>query len=330
MAYDLEFERPLADIERRIAHLQRRGDRMRADERAQVGELERERDRKLREIYANLTPWQRVQVARFRDRPYTNDYLKLIFEDYFELRGDRRFADDRAIQGGLASLDGETVVVLGHQKGRDLKEREECNFGMAHPEGYRKALRMFRYAERFGFPVITLIDTSGAFPGLGDEERGISQAIAENLMVMAALRTPIVCVVIGEGGSGGALGIGVGDRVLMMENAVYTVAAPEAAASIIWRDNAYAPDAAQAMKITAPDLLGLGIVDGVIPEPLGGAHRDYEGAARALKDTLLANLGELRALPVETLLERRYQRFRRIGLQGVAEVAPVSSGANRT
>jgi acetyl-CoA carboxylase carboxyl transferase subunit alpha len=325
MAYDLDFERPLADLDRRIAHLQRRGDRMRADERAQVSELEREREGKLREIYANLTPWQRVQVARFRDRPYTNDYLKLIFEDYFELRGDRRFADDRAIQGGLASLDGETVVVMGHQKGRDLKEREECNFGMAHPEGYRKALRLFNYAERFGFPVITLIDTTGAFPGLGDEERGISQAIAENLMVMAALRTPIICVVIGEGGSGGALGIGVGDRVLMLENAVYTVAAPEAAASIIWRDNAYAPEAAQAMKITAPELLELGIVDDIIPEPLGGAHRDYEAAASALKDALLHNLSSLRGTPVETLLEQRYQRFRRIGLQGVTEDASAPS-----
>ncbi len=210
-----------------------------------------------------------------------------------------------------------------------MKEKEECNFGMAHPEGYRKALRLFKYAERFHFPVITLIDTTGAYPGLGDEERGISQAIAENLMVMAALRTPIVCVVIGEGGSGGALGIGVGDRVLMLENAVYTVAAPEAAASIIWRDNAFAPDAAQAMKITAPELMEFGIVDGIIPEPLGGAHRDYEAAASALKAALLNNLGELRGLSVETLLEQRYQRFRRIGLQGIAEIAPVSSAASR-
>ena len=329
MAYDLDFERPLAEIDKRIAHLQKRGDRMRAEERAQLEELKREYQRRMREIYSSLTPWQRGQVARYRDRPYTNDYLKLIFEDYFEMRGDRRFADDRAIQGGLARLDGETVVIMGHQKGRELKEKEECNFGMAHPEGYRKALRLFKYAERFHFPVITLIDTTGAYPGLGDEERGISQAIAENLMVMAALRTPIVCVVIGEGGSGGALGIGVGDRVLMLENAVYTVAAPEAAASIIWRDNAFAPDAAQAMKITAPELLEFGIVDGIIPEPLGGAHRDYEAAASALKAALLNSLGELRGLSVETLLEQRYQRFRRIGLQGIAEIAPVSSAARR-
>lgn len=329
MAYDLDFERPLADYDKRIGHLEKKGDRLRAEERAHLTELQRERQQRLREIYASLTPWQKVQVARFRERPYTNDYLKLVFEDYFELRGDRRYSDDRAIQGGLASLNGETVVVLGHQKGRDLREREECNFGMAHPEGYRKALRLFRYAERFGFPVITLIDTTGAYPGLGDEERGISQAIAENLLVMSALRTPIICAVIGEGGSGGALGIGVGDRVLMMEFAVYTVAAPEAAASILWRDNAFAPDAAQAMKITAPELLELGVVDSIIPEPLGGAHRDYEAAAGALKDALTTNLGELRGLSTKALLDQRYQRFRRIGLQGVAEVAPATQAAAR-
>ena len=320
MAYDLDFERPLADIEKRIGHLQRRGDRMKPEERAQVTELQRELARKTREIYSALTPWQRVQVARFRDRPYMNDYVKRICDDAFELRGDRRFADDRAIQGYLASIDGQTIVLLGHQKGRDLKEKEECNFGMAHPEGYRKALRLFRYAERFHLPVVSLIDTTGAYPGLGDEERGISQAIAENLMVMAGLRTSIICIVIGEGGSGGALGIGVGDRVLMLEHAVYTVAAPEAAASIIWRDNAFAPDAAQAMKITAPELLELGIVDGIIPEPLGGAHRDYDAVAANVKAAILQELAKLRALPTQTLLDNRYQRFRVIGLQGITQV----------
>jgi acetyl-CoA carboxylase carboxyl transferase subunit alpha len=292
---------------------------MRPEDRAQVAELQRELKRRTAEIYSALTPWQRVQVARFRDRPYTNDYIKRMCDEYFEMRGDRRFADDRAIQGGLASIGGQTIVLLGHQKGRDLKEREECNFGMAHPEGYRKALRLFRYAERFGFPVVALIDTTGAYPGLGDEERGISQAIAENLLVMAGLRTPIVCIVIGEGGSGGALGIGVGDRVLMLENAVYTVAAPEAAASIIWRDNAFAPDAAQAMKITAPELLKLGVVDGIIPEPLGGAHRDYQAMADNVKEAILRELAALKRLSVEELLDHRYQRFRAIGLQGVTE-----------
>ena len=319
MAYELDFERPLAEIEKHISQAQRRGERMRPEDRAQVAELQRELKRRTAEIYSSLTPWQRVQVARFRDRPYTNDYIKRMCDEYFEMRGDRRFADDRAIQGGLASIGGQTVVLLGHQKGRDLKEREECNFGMAHPEGYRKALRLFRYAERFGFPVVTLIDTTGAYPGLGDEERGISQAIAENLLVMAGLRTPIICIVIGEGGSGGALGIGVGDRVLMLENAVYTVAAPEAAASIIWRDNAFAPDAAQAMKITAPELLKLGVVDGIIPEPLGGAHRDYETVACNVKETILRELAELKRLSVDELLDHRYQRFRVIGLQGITE-----------
>ena len=324
MAYDLEFERPLAEIEKRISHAQRRGDRMRPEDRAHVAELQRELAQRTKEIYSSLTPWQRVQVARFRDRPYTNDYIKRMCDDYFELRGDRRFADDRAIQGGVASIGGQSVVLMGHQKGRDLKEREESNFGMAHPEGYRKALRLFRYAERFHFPVVTLIDTTGAYPGLGDEERGISQAIAENLMVMAGLRTPIVCIVIGEGGSGGALGIGVGDRVLMLENAVYTVAAPEAAASIIWRDNAFAPDAAQAMKITASELLELGIVDGIIPEPLGGAHRDYQAAADSVKEAIVRELAELQRLSTDVLLDHRYQRFRVIGLQGISQVVGAS------
>lgn len=323
MAYDLEFERPLAELEKRLAHLERRGERMRPDERAQAAEARAELAKRTAEIYASLTPWQRVQVARFRERPYTNDYIKLMCEDYFELRGDRRFADDRAIQGGVASIDGQTVIILGQQKGRDLKEREECNFGMAHPEGYRKALRLFRYAERFHLPVVTLIDTTGAYPGLGDEERGISQAIAENLLVMAGLRTPIVCVVIGEGGSGGALGIGLGDRVLMLENAVYTVAAPEAAASIIWRDNAFAPDAAEAMKITAPELLKLGVIDEIIPEPLGGAHRNYDEAASALKSAVLRTIGELQSLTIPELLDGRYARFRKIGLQGVVEAVSV-------
>ncbi|MFI5275676.1 MAG: acetyl-CoA carboxylase carboxyltransferase subunit alpha [Ktedonobacterales bacterium] len=319
MAYELDFERPLADIEKRIGQIQKRGERMRPDDRAHLTELQSELKRRTQEIYASLTPWQRVQVARFRDRPYTNDYIKRICDEYFEMRGDRRFADDRAIQGGVASIGGQTVVLMGHQKGRDLKEREECNFGMAHPEGYRKALRLFRYAERFGFPVVTLIDTTGAYPGLGDEERGISQAIAENLLVMAGLRAPIICIVIGEGGSGGALGIGVGDRVLMLENAVYTVAAPEAAASIIWRDNAFAPDAALAMKITAPELLKLGVIDHIIPEPLGGAHRDYQAVADNVKDAILRELAPLQRMSTEELLDHRYQRFRVIGLQGITE-----------
>ncbi|HLY30173.1 MAG TPA: acetyl-CoA carboxylase carboxyltransferase subunit alpha [Ktedonobacterales bacterium] len=327
MAYDLDFERPLAELDRRIQAIQRRGERMKPEERAQVAALEREHARLMAEIYATLTPWQRVQVARHRERPYTRDYIKLICDDFFELRGDRRYGDDRAIQGGIASIDGQTIVILGHQKGRDLKEREETTFGMAHPEGYRKAYRMFRHAERFHLPVVTLIDTAGAYLAREDEERGIAQAIAENLEVMATLRTPILCIVIGEGGSGGALGISVGDRILMLEHAIYTVASPEAAASIMWRDAAFAADAAQAMRITAPDLLQMGLIEDIIKEPVGGAHRDYQAAAEALKRAILNNLAELRALPLETLLNRRYERFRRIGQPTGQGAAAVQAGS---
>jgi len=246
--FDLDFERPLAELDKRIQGLQRKGARLKGDDRARLAEYQRELDTRLREIYGRLTPWQCVQVARHPKRPYTSDYIDLMCETFFELRGDRRYGDDRAILGGLASLDGQTVMILGNQKGRDTKERMECNFGMSHPEGYRKVLRLLRHAERFHLPVVTLVDIPGASPGLEDEQRGIAQAIAENLMVMAALRTPIVTVVIGEGGSGGALGISVADRILMLEHSIYTVASPEAAASIMWRDNAFAPNAAEAMK----------------------------------------------------------------------------------
>ena len=327
MAFDLEFERPLADIEKRIQKLQRGGDRnMKPDERAQVAELERELDRRTREIYGTLTPWQRVQVARHRERPYMMDFVKLICDDFFELRGDRRFSDDKAMRGGLASIDGQTVMIVGQQKGRTIQEREENSHGMAHPEGYRKALRLFQQAEKLHMPVVTLIDTAGAHPGFEDEERGISQSIAENLLVMANLRTPIVSVVIGEGGSGGALGISVSDRILMLENAIYTVASPEAAASILWRDAAFAPDAAKAMKITAPDLLHLGMIEEIIPEPLGGAHRDHAATAEALKEAVMRHLHELRGLPVNELLDARYARFRKIGAHSAELVEANTAG----
>lgn len=315
MANELDFERPVAELEKRMPEGQQR---------------DREATRLLTEIYKNLTPWQRVQVARHRDRPYTRDYIEKICgkENFFEFRGDRRYGDDRAIQGGIATIDGQTVMILGHQKGRDIKEREETTFGMAHPEGYRKAQRMFRHAERFHLPVVTLIDTAGAYLGREDEERGIALAIAENLEVMATLRTQILCIVVGEGGSGGALGIGVGDRVLMLEHSIYTVAAPEAAASIMWRDKAYAPDAAQAMRITAKDLLELGLIEGIIEEPVGGAHRNPAAAAAAVKQAIGANLAELRAIPIPTLLDRRYERFRRIGQPGSHQAeSPKTSSA---
>lgn len=313
MPYDLEFEKPLADIEKRIQALQKRGERMKPDERTQLRESERELERRTREIYGSLTPWQRVQVARHRNRPYTSDYIKLICDDFFELRGDRRFGDDRAILGGLASIDGRSVMLIGHQKGRDTKERQESNFGMPHPEGYRKAERLMQQAERFHLPIVTLVDTPGASLTLEDEERGIAQAIAENLLVMSRLRTPILTIVIGEGGSGGALGISVADRILMLENSIYTVATPEAAASIMWRDAAFASEAAAAMKITANDLLALRLIEGIIPEPRGGAHHDHRAVAAAVKDSINTNLDELGRVPVDALIERRYERFRAIG-----------------
>lgn len=324
MAFDLEFERPLADLDKRIQTLQRKADRLKPEERTHLRDLEHQLEERTRQIYGDLTTWQRVQVARHRDRPYTNDYIKLICDDYFEMRGDRRYGDDRAIQGGMASIDGKTVIIFGHQKGRDLKEKTECSFGLTHPEGCRKALRMMREAERFHLPIITLIDTQGASPGLEDEQRGISQAIAENLQVMPCLRTPILSIVIGEGGSGGALAFSVADRILMLENAIYMVASPEAAASILWRDSSFAAHAAEAMKITAPDLLQLGLIELVIPEPVGGAHRNHIEMAATLKATILEQLTELASYPMDVLLERRYQRYRTIG---VYATEPIGAGA---
>ncbi len=262
---------------------------------------------------SELSPWDRVQLARHPQRPRVLDYIRGLCEDFVELHGDRRFGDDPAVVGGLASFDGHTVVLVGHQKGRDTRENLRRNFGMAHPEGYRKALRLFQQAEKFGFPVICLIDTPGANPSKDSEERGQANAIAENILAMAALRTPLVGCVIGEGGSGGALAIGVVDRLLMLEHAVYSVASPEAAASILWRDSAKAPEAARAMRITAADLLELGVADAIIPEPLGGAHLDSPAAVAAVGAALRAQLAGLRDLDDVTLLERRYAKYRAIG-----------------
>jgi acetyl-CoA carboxylase carboxyl transferase subunit alpha len=310
MTYDLDFEKPLADLDKRIQSLRARRDKTRTEE---LIRLEGELEQQTREIYSHLSPWQRVQIARHKNRPYTADYIRLLFTDFFELRGDRRFADDHAILGGVASFGGRTVMAIGHQKGRDTKERMESNFGMPHPEGYRKAQRLMQHAERFGFPVLAFIDTAGAALDLDAEERGIAQAIAENLFTMTRLRTPIIATVIGEGGSGGALGIGVADRTLMLENSIYTVASPEAAASILWKDAAFAPQAAEAMKITAPELLHLNLIDRVIPEPLGGAQRDHRAAADAVREALREELSGLTTQPVDTLLSRRYARLRAIG-----------------
>jgi acetyl-CoA carboxylase carboxyl transferase subunit alpha len=324
MAYDMDFEKPLADLEKKIASLQRKGDRLKPEEHVQLQELERDLRSRTEEIYKNLTSWQTIQVARHKDRPYAADYIRLMCDDFFELHGDRSFGDDHAIMAGPATLDGQTVMLLSHQKGRDMKEKQFRNLGMPHPEGYRKACRLMQQAERFKFPIISLIDASGASPSLMDEERGQAEAIAASLYLMARLQVPIVATVIGEGGSGGALAISIADRILMMEHSIYTVAAPEAAANIMWRDPAYAQYAAEGMRIGARELLPLGIIDALVPEPLGGAHRNYRQAADNLKTALLAQLAELKEIPMDELLEKRYQKFRAIGQVGKVEVAQTS------
>jgi acetyl-CoA carboxylase carboxyl transferase subunit alpha len=325
MAYDLEFEKPLAELEKKITVLQRKGDRLKSEEQFQLQEAERELPLRTAEIYRNLTPWQTVQVARHKDRPYANDYVSRVFANFFELHGDRAFGDDRAIMAGPAELDGQTVMLVCHQKGRDTKEKQLRNLGMPHPEGYRKAERLMQQAHRFGIPIVCLIDASGASPGLQDEERGQAEAIASILYVTSRLQVPIVATIIGEGGSGGALAIGLADRVLMLEHSIYTVAAPEAAASIIWRDAAYAQYAAEALRVSAREVQKMGIVDEVIPEPLGGAHRDYQGSADAVKEAILRHLDELKRLSVPELLEKRYQKFRSIGQYRQLEVPQIST-----
>src|SRR5215471_6912300 len=318
MAYELEFEKPLAELEKKIIALQRKGDRLKSDEHKQLQEAEHELRRRTEEIYKNLSSWETVQVARHKDRPYSSEYIHLMCEDFFELHGDRSFGDDHAIVSGPAKLDDEYVMLVCHQKGRDIKEKQFRNLGMPHPEGYRKAGRLMEQAEKFGLPVICLIDTPGAFLGLGDEERGQSEAIAANLYLMSRLQVPIISVVIGEGGSGGALAIGVSDRILMLELSIYTVAMPEASASILWRDKIYAPQAAEAMRISAKELKLIDLIDELIPEPLGGAHHNYPLAADNLKASLLRNLTDLEVIPIDELLERRYQKFRNIGKFGLA------------
>lgn len=314
MDYDLEFEKPLAELAEKIHLLRQGGNDMERQEQLQEA-LDSLRVR-TREIYAHLTAWQTVQVARHKDRPYATDYLGIMCDDFLELHGDRSFSDDHAIVAGLAHLGRYPVMFVTQQKGRGVKEKQFHNFGMPHPEGYRKAHRLMRQAEKFNFPLICLIDTPGAFPGLEDEERGQSQAIAANLYLMSRLRTPIISVVIGEGGSGGALALSVCDRLLMLEHSVYTVAAPEAAASILWRDTSFAPQAAEAMRISARELVATGIPDELVPEPLGGAHRNHYLAASYLKTALLKHLDDLGRFYSTELLEQRYQKFRAIGKFG--------------
>jgi acetyl-CoA carboxylase carboxyl transferase subunit alpha len=312
MQDELDFEKPLLEIENRILAL-RAGDETAATRR-EIARLEGRLGKLQQKIYGNLTAWQRAQVARHPKRPHTLDLYQLLLEDFVGLHGDRMFGDDKAIVGGLARFEGEPVVVIGHQKGRDTRENIARNFGMPHPEGYRKALRLMQLAAKFRTPVITFIDTPGAYSGIGAEERGQAEAIARNLSEMSGLATPIVCVVTGEGGSGGALAIGVGDRVLMLEYAIYSVISPEGCAAILWNDAAKAPDAAELMRVTAPDLLRLGVIDAIVPEPLGGAHRNWTETASNLRSALSDHLWQLRSKSGRELIEARYDRFRRIGV----------------
>jgi len=310
----LEFEKPVVKLREEIADAKKKLEAKPSDKLSQqIAELERKAEALQRDIHANLSPWQRVQISRHLARPYMLDHVKHICDEFVEIHGDRHIGDDNAMPAGFATIGGSRIVIIGHQKGRDTKENLLRNFGSAHPEGYRKALRLMRLAEKFALPVVTLIDTPGAFPGIGAEERNIAEAIAFNLREMMTLRTPVVAVVIGEGGSGGALGIGIADRVLMMENAYYSVISPEGCAAILWKHREHAPEAASALKLSAQDLSKLGVIDGIIPEPLGGAHNDPAAAAQFLKNAILSALGELSKLPTAQLLEQRYQKFRALG-----------------
>jgi acetyl-CoA carboxylase carboxyl transferase subunit alpha len=310
--FQLPFEQPIYEIEAQIRDLETTSP-MTQEVRDQIRALRRQLVLTIRSIYNNLDPWETVRVARHPDRPMFTDYVELVFDEFVELHGDKFFGDDRALRAGFAKLDEYKVMLVGHQKGKTLKERNECFFGCAHPEGYRKAMEKMRLAAKYGLPIIALIDTPGAYPGIGAEERGQAQVIAESMLAMSRLRTPIICVVIGEGGSGGALGIGVGDRVAVLENAYYSVISPEGCAGILWKSHDYAPQAARALKITSKYLRELGVVDDVVEEPLGGAHRDHHQMANRLKNYLTRSLRELQRLPVEELLAKRYEKFRAMG-----------------
>ena len=317
----LDFEQPIADLEGKIQELRHASHGPAVNIDAEIHALQDKLRQRTAHIFRDLSPWQVSQLARHPARPYTNDYLRVMCEEFQELAGDRAYSDDAAIVGGLARIDGRSVVVMGHQKGRDTKAKIRRNFGMPRPEGYRKALRLMKLAERFGLPILTFIDTPGAYPGVGAEERGQSEAIARNLMEMAGLRVPIICTVIGEGGSGGALAIGVGDRTIMLEYSTYSVISPEGCASILWKSADKAKDAAEQLGLTARRLRDLGLVDKVVREPIGGAHRNPGQTAIRLKAVLLNELDQLQALPVDELLERRYRRLRSYGAYETAPAA---------
>lgn len=311
--HGLDFEKPILDLEKKIQELKSFTSVKKIDLSSEIKRLEEKLQHLRHDIYGNLNAWQRVQIARHPERPYTLDYIGMIMSDFVELHGDRYFADDKALITGLAKLDNQKIVVMGHQKGRDTKENLQRNFGCAHPEGYRKALRVMQMAEQFSLPIVVLIDTPGAYPGIGAEERGQAQAIAVNLREMMMVAVPIIAVVIGEGGSGGALGVGIADRVCVLENAYYSVISPEGCAAILWKSGSRAPDAAAALRLTAQDLLKMELIDEVVPEPLGGAHRNPAAIAETLRSIVVKHLRELSALDKKRLLELRYEKFRKIG-----------------
>jgi len=309
----LEFERPIVELEERIKELRDFSAQRSIDLSSEINKLEGKLGNLKRKIYGNLTAWQRIQIARHPRRLYTLDYINAMMADFVEFHGDRLYGDDKAIVCGFAKLEGIKIAVVGHQKGRDTKENIEHNFGCAHPEGYRKAGRVMRLAERFHLPIVILIDTPGAYPGIGAEERGQAQAIAENIRDMFGLETPIICCIIGEGGSGGALGIGIGDRILMFENSYYSVISPEGCSAILWKDSSKTQEAAETLKLTSFDLLRFEIIDEIVPEPLGGVHKDPKSAVQNLKKALLSNLNTLLKIPLPELLESRHEKFRKIG-----------------
>jgi acetyl-CoA carboxylase carboxyl transferase subunit alpha len=310
----LDFEKPIVELEQKLGELLRQSEERKIDLRSEIESMQRKIEATRERVYGSLTAWQRVQISRHIARPFFLDYVRMACTDFVELKGDRLFGDDASMPGGLATIGGIRCVVIGQQKGRDMKENLLRNFGSPHPEGYRKALRLMRMAEKFGFPFVAFIDTPGAYPGIGAEERHIAEAIAVNIRDMMTLRTPIVSIVIGEGGSGGALGIGVADRVLMLENAYYSVISPEGCAAILWKHRKHAPEAAEALKLCAPDLVKMGLVDGVIPEPAGGAHCNPEQAADNIRATIEKELQVLSKTPIEKLLTSRYEKFRRMGV----------------
>jgi acetyl-CoA carboxylase carboxyl transferase subunit alpha len=309
----LEFEKPVSELEAKVNELINLSNTNQIDVDDAIAALTKKLEVTKRKVYNNLTPWQRVQLARHTNRPYTLDYIERIFTDYLPLHGDRRFADDGALVGGFAKIDGQPVMVLGTQKGRDVKDNIYRNFGCPHPEGYRKALRLMELAENANIPIISFIDTSGAYPGVASEERHVGEAIAVNLREMFKFKVPILAVVLGEGGSGGALGIGVGNKILILEHAYYSVITPEGCAAILWKDRAFSPKAAESLRLTSSELKKSGIVDGIVPEPIGGAHSDYDAAASFLKKALLENLKELKSKTGEQLKEQRYKKYRAIG-----------------